>query len=355
MPTQIMTITVNEQGLASSAQSSAIAAATSATEAAASAAAAQAAENSLLEWKGAWVTATSYAPSDLVRQDGATYVCLVAHTSGTFSTDLSSAYWEIFAQKGDPGPGTGDVLASNNGSEYTASASTFRANVGAQAQDTDLDAIAALARARGDLMRGGASAWERLALGSTGEVIGSDGTDLAYLGVMAWERVGSVIVASASTDVQFVFDPAKYVAYQIRIANAVPATDNVRFYAQFSSNGGSSFDNGASDYSFTLREHNPSNVSSVSLANNTAIQITSDVGSDPGEDGVSCDISINGPDLAKKTNLRAWGNYTTSSGNEAYFDAGGCRKQSAAHDAVRLFFSGSDIESGEFVLLGLRG
>lgn len=111
----------------SAAESYATAASASATAAAASEAAALAAENSLLEWQGAWLTATAYAPSDLVQESGNTYVCLVAHTSGTFSTDLAALKWELFAAKGASGAGSGDVVAANNGTEFTAS--TFAANL----------------------------------------------------------------------------------------------------------------------------------------------------------------------------------------------------------------------------------
>jgi len=44
---------------------------------------------------GAWQTAYSYAVKDVVSESSVLYVCLVAHTSGTFSTDLSSGKWAI--------------------------------------------------------------------------------------------------------------------------------------------------------------------------------------------------------------------------------------------------------------------
>lgn len=42
----------------------------------------------------AWATSTSYAVDDLVYTADECYVCLVAHTSGTFATDLAAAKWE---------------------------------------------------------------------------------------------------------------------------------------------------------------------------------------------------------------------------------------------------------------------
>lgn len=95
----------------------------------------------LPEWKGPWVTATAYGLGDLVQESGNTYIAIVAHTSGTFSTDLSALKWQIFAAKGSAGAGTGDVLAANNLSEIVNKA-TARSNlaVPARAVDTTISA-----------------------------------------------------------------------------------------------------------------------------------------------------------------------------------------------------------------------
>lgn len=65
----------------------------------------------------AWLTATAYTvgpPASVVTQGGETYVCLVSHTSGTFSTDLAASKWIKVAAKGSDGAGTGDVSSSSN-------------------------------------------------------------------------------------------------------------------------------------------------------------------------------------------------------------------------------------------------
>jgi len=116
-----------------SAAANAASASAAANAASASAAAALAAENSLLEFKAAWVTATAYAPSDIVAsasagaENGNAYVCMQAHTSGTFATDLAAGKWMLFVAKGASGAGTGDVIGANNGTEFNAG--TFRANL----------------------------------------------------------------------------------------------------------------------------------------------------------------------------------------------------------------------------------
>lgn len=175
-----------------------------------------------------WATGAVYTTRSTVFSGFGFYLCLVAHTSGTFATDLASGRWVLLADLTPPG---GALIASNNfsdvpdkptarstlglGSMATANAGTgaadFRTNVqndgrfqplladlsafartilddpdaatvratlAAQAADQDLTDIAAVARSRGMMLRGGASAWEGLALGSAGQVPTSDGTDL---------------------------------------------------------------------------------------------------------------------------------------------------------------------------------
>ena len=56
--------------------------------------------NSDIVIRGAWVTATAYAQNDVVTNSSNAYLCLIAHTSGTFATDLSNAKWALLTQQG---------------------------------------------------------------------------------------------------------------------------------------------------------------------------------------------------------------------------------------------------------------
>ena len=116
---------------ASASASTASSAAGTASSAAstASAAAATAVAQVPLNWRDAWLTATSYSKNDAVTESGSSYVCKVAHTSGTFATDLAAAKWGLVAQKGAAGAGTGDMLGANNLSDLTNTA-TARNNLG---------------------------------------------------------------------------------------------------------------------------------------------------------------------------------------------------------------------------------
>lgn len=54
----------------------------------------------LSDWRvrGAWLTATAYTPLDFVTQSGIGYLCLVAHVSGTFATDLAAGKWTALSK-----------------------------------------------------------------------------------------------------------------------------------------------------------------------------------------------------------------------------------------------------------------
>lgn len=47
----------------------------------------------LVSGVSAWVTSTAYSIGDLVSESGVNYYCQVAHTSGTFATDLGNGNW----------------------------------------------------------------------------------------------------------------------------------------------------------------------------------------------------------------------------------------------------------------------
>lgn len=72
--------------------------------------------NSSLTPRGTWLTATAYAVNDIVLQGTKTYVCLTAHTSGTFATDLAAAKWMVIVDN------TSTVTFAAKGAWLTATA-----------------------------------------------------------------------------------------------------------------------------------------------------------------------------------------------------------------------------------------
>jgi hypothetical protein len=66
--------------------------------------------------RGAWVTATSYIPGDFVVESNRYAVCLTAHVSGVFNTDVAAARWVILIDLSSLGVGVNanaeDTIAS---------------------------------------------------------------------------------------------------------------------------------------------------------------------------------------------------------------------------------------------------
>jgi hypothetical protein len=69
-----------------------------------------------ITWLGAYVAETAYAINDAVSYSGSSYIC-TAPSTGNLPTDTD--YWDLMAQKGSAGTGTGDVLGpATNSADY---------------------------------------------------------------------------------------------------------------------------------------------------------------------------------------------------------------------------------------------
>lgn len=89
---------------------------------------------------GDWTAATAYAVGDLVRYDAGaatdgTYVCAVAHTAGTFATDLAANKWTLLALEAAV---TYPISVANGGTGAT-SASDARTNLAAAKNGANSD------------------------------------------------------------------------------------------------------------------------------------------------------------------------------------------------------------------------
>lgn len=158
--------------------------------------------------RGAWVTATAYAVKDMVTNSGLVYVCVVAHTGGTFATDLAAGKW-MFAATGDvlgPNAGATDGLpAVWNGATgkllKVATASAIRTSLGSGATGDALYLAATPAAARTILSV--PSAAEITAEIGVGDTAVAAGLNIRDLWVNADMQVAQIAAPNLSTSFQY--------------------------------------------------------------------------------------------------------------------------------------------------------
>ena len=109
----------------------------------------------VINWTGDWLVITNYNIGDAVGDLGSSYVANTANVGD----QPPSANWDLMAEKGDVGPGSGDMLAANNLSDV-ANASTSRTNLGL-----------------------GAAAVEDVAAGGSGDLLRADGDGSSLTGI----------------------------------------------------------------------------------------------------------------------------------------------------------------------------
>lgn len=85
-----------------------------------------------------WVTARAYALNDVVWQNNILYLCIVAHTSGVFATDLAAARWVSFLDYSNPlasaqAAATAAAASQTAAATSASQAATSATNAGASA------------------------------------------------------------------------------------------------------------------------------------------------------------------------------------------------------------------------------
>jgi len=153
-------------------------------------------------------------------------------------------------------------------------------------------------------------------------------------------------VATASGDTTMDFEmTGGYEEYHIHVYDAIPSTDSVVARLRTSSDGGVTFDSGATDYTWDKNG---------SLdADDTGIAISGSVGSGANE-GLSTLIKIFRPSETNYTLITAAGHFVNISGYITQSTTDGKRKQNAAVTHIQLLFSSGNVATGLFVLKGIR-
>ena len=189
----------------------------------------------------------------------------------------------------------------------------------------------------------------------TGALPAIDGSALTGIAAGGFRFISSADVANDAT-VEFTgFDASKYDAYKLVYSNVIPATDSAGLDMQFSSDGGSTWATGASDYTYLRVGWAGDPVTTYNNTTTTKIRLNVyAIGSAANEDGVSGEVNIHGPHLVKRT-LTTGNQVGMGSNNGLPISAlsWGRRNSAVATNAVRLLASSGNLESGTITMYGM--
>ncbi len=164
----------------------------------------------------------------------------------------------------------------------------------------------------------------------------------------------STATASSDATIDFTGIDGTYDEYELRILNAIPATNAVTAEMLVSTDGGASFI--TSGYSYTTGRISGYTFAASSSSNSVDIELSqgSAVGSDTNEVGFSARITLIRPADAAFTQIYWKGSFIVNL-SASPVPVWGAAQQETAEDvnAIRFKFSSGNVESGLFALYGV--
>lgn len=258
------------------------------------------------------------------------------------------------------GTNSSGVLGVTNGG--TGSTSTTFVNLASNVTGTlpvaNGGTGAATLTANNVLLGNGTSALQAVAPGTTGNVLTSNGTTWASTtpaGGGSWVYI-STVTASNSATVSITGLSSTYDMYVVELIKVIPSTaSNETLQIRTSTNGGSTYDSGISDYQWGIGYFYVNGTFASTWAINNdgirASQGTNNSGSNLGNNGF---IYITKPSDASYCQIYSDLHQTASGGLPGFCFSVGERKSNADVDAIRFFYSAGNITSGTFRLYGIK-
>ncbi len=215
---------------------------------------------------------------------------------------------------------------------------------------------------KGDLLVYDGSAYQRIGVGSNDQVLTADSGESTGLkwatnaaGSGAWTFISSTTASNDAT-IEFTDLDSSYIQYQWVITDLVPETDEVEFRIRTSSDNGSTFDSGASnyDYGYIYQSANSSSNINGFAGGFTYIRLLAgtELGSDTNESG-NIILDLFNPSGSGYTMMTARATYMNYVDQLVNNRSAGARLAAEAVDAIQFFMSSGNIESGTFRLYGL--
>ena len=191
----------------------------------------------------------------------------------------------------------------------------------------------------------------------TGALPAIDGSNLTGVGGGAMEFIATIDLSNVATAEFTGFDAASYDSYVFEIMNVTPATDNVSLYMRTSTDGGSSYDSGASDYDWHVQAWFTSAEVNSGISNTTEIILDHHgiaLGNGVNEHGISLSLKVHSPHLTGYTMVSGIGVYRSRMGNTYGAAVSGMRLSAADVDAVQFAMTSGNMASGTISMYGVK-
>lgn len=149
------------------------------------------------------------------------------------------------------------------------------------------------------------------------------------------------------------FDPLTYVDYRIVLEDILPVTDGADLALRTSTNAGSSYDDGASDYAWQFYGISVAAASSGGDAADTFISITSGGVDNTANSGVTGELKFINPGATKYCHVIGEVAFNRDGVGRTGASVKGVRLSGTDVDAVQIFFTAGNIDSGVIRIYGL--
>ncbi len=212
---------------------------------------------------------------------------------------------------------------------------------------------------RGDILSRGASTWDRVAKGTTGQVLTQGANDPAWATPTAYAlTLISAQTASSSATIDFSSGlDDTYDRYMVLLSNVKPATDDVELWLRVGTGGGPTYQ--TSGYRYITRAYNDTGSDvSIASASDSKINLVSasstvSLGNASGENA-NITIHFNNPEVTDLCEFNWHGGYSAAYGGVANVSGSGRYDTAGAITAIRFLMESGNIASGTFRLYGYR-
>lgn len=191
--------------------------------------------------------------------------------------------------------------------------------------------------------------------GNSGKFVTTNGTTASWATVNTGLELIATTTASGVAAVDFTTGiNSTYDAYLFVLSSVVPATTSTRLYMRTSSNGGSSFDAGATDYAYVMvGVDDAAGTLQTNSGGTTQILINQkQVGAS--HSGLNANIYLYKPSTSQRCQVTFNSSALDNGGLLGAVSGAGSRQATGVVNAVRFLFSSGNIASGEFKLYGLK-